>query len=283
MADILFVKKTPLPTFFFRRFSRIYPALLVYVIAATILFRNDPVLHNGPLAAVLALTFLLNYAVYFSHSVAMLEHLWSICVEEHAYLLLAAFRKILGNRATAIWVIGILGVASLINGAVQPHFLGGGRPHYNFRSDASVCMIFLSAVAFLTLRERKIRAWVAPVALAGATLLRFAPWAWASLVVSPLCLIIAANAIDQSYGLLKSSFAIKPLRLMGLWSYSIYLWQQPAFEYLMSHRGWWLLPVMLVAALASFYLVEQPARWFLNTHDPFNARRKAGKAFAASS
>jgi len=50
---------------------------------------------------------------------------------------------------------------------------------------------------------------------------------------------------------------------MGLWSYSIYLWQQPFTKVLHA----WPLPVKLAltmaAALASFYFVEAPLRRYL--------------------
>ena len=42
MAEILFVQRSPLPTFFFRRFSRIYPGLLVFVLGASLLFADTP-------------------------------------------------------------------------------------------------------------------------------------------------------------------------------------------------------------------------------------------------
>ena len=51
---------------------------------------------------------------------------------------------------------------------------------------------------------------------------------------------------------------------MGLYSFSIYLWQQPLIR--LSEKGhvWLALICLAVCSAASFYLVEQPARRFLN-------------------
>jgi peptidoglycan/LPS O-acetylase OafA/YrhL len=60
--------------------------------------------------------------------------------------------------------------------------------------------------------------------------------------------------------------AAAPLRMLGLWSFSIYVWQQP-FYLLSKYHG---MPHVLGLALAvacgvaSFYLVEQPSRTWLN-------------------
>src|SRR4051812_8780370 len=51
------------------------------------------------------------------------------------------------------------------------------------------------------------------------------------------------------------------LMRVGIWSYSIYLWQQPLAKF---EGSLWLRPVSLavaiILALVSFYCIEQPAR-----------------------
>src|SRR5262249_31327223 len=87
MADILFVESCPLPEFFRRRFSRIFPGMAAFVglvWAAT--FWSSYAFK--PLAAAFALTFTLNYAMVVGHGVAVIENLWSLCIEEHAYAFL---------------------------------------------------------------------------------------------------------------------------------------------------------------------------------------------------
>lgn len=69
MAEILFVQKLHLPTFFVRRFSRSYPALLFFVAAMSALGAVLWVLKGRstiePWMALSALTFTLNYTQVF--------------------------------------------------------------------------------------------------------------------------------------------------------------------------------------------------------------------------
>jgi Acyltransferase family len=57
MAEILFIKRVSLPAFYLRRFSRVYPGLLAFVVLAALFFHSTPI-HAGILAVLSALTFL---------------------------------------------------------------------------------------------------------------------------------------------------------------------------------------------------------------------------------
>jgi peptidoglycan/LPS O-acetylase OafA/YrhL len=78
---------------------------------------------------------------------------------------------------------------------------------------------------------------------------------------------LAVNLINGAPGSITSIFSCRPLRQLGLWSFSIYLWQQPF--YLLVHRNG--LPKSIGIALAiavgilSYYLIEKPVRKYLNT------------------
>lgn len=255
MAEILFVRKTPLLPFFYRRFSRIYPALLFYVIISTVFSQFSPY-PQGMLAAFLALTFTINYAVFYTHSVAFLEHLWSICVEEHAYALLAWIRGLAAHSAIAMMLA--VGLAALANGIIKPEALGGERPYFFIRTDVAIAGIFLSAAAHLWFRERAPIPFSAPLALLAAIGCKF------SLIgLAPLFLAIAVSTVDATP--LRRGFEWAPLRQLGQWSYSIYLWQQIPYKYhVLGVASWALIPPLIVAALVSYYLVERPAREWLN-------------------
>lgn len=278
MADILFFRRMALPTFLFRRFSRIYPALLVYVIAETIVFR---IVYNpsGLFAAGLALTFLINYGIYFGHPVSWLNHIWSLCVEEHAYLALGLLRAALKRMDLVLAAIIVIGTLSLANKLTEPAFLGGGRQWYNFRTDASICLIFLSAAARVLLKDRDAPAWVPAAALLVACVTRFLPGPLPSLLISPLALMLAVNTLDSAPATLRRVLSWGPLRQIGLWSFSLYLWQQPGFTYRIEGVPLWIvLPPSLALGLASYYLVERPARRWLNARDPFVRRADEAKA-----
>ena len=60
-----------------------------------------------------------------------------------------------------------------------------------------------------------------------------------------------------------------PLRLLGIWSYSIYLWQQPFlthnyFAYFGDDRNVISFIAAIATGVASFYLFENPIRTWLN-------------------
>lgn len=54
--------------------------------------------------------------------------------------------------------------------------------------------------------------------------------------------------------------------MLGLWSDSLYLWQQPFYKFV-DERGSEAVPILaavFACALASYYIVEKPARGWLN-------------------
>lgn len=271
MAEILFLRETPLPTFFLRRFSRIYPGLLCFVVIVSLAFWQTPHLH-GPLPALGALTFTLNYAMIYSHSVSLLDHIWSLCVEEHGYAVLAGVALLARRR---LWnppvVLLVLGATALVNGIVRADLLGQNHFFVFWRSDVQVAPIFLSAGLYLLLRGRPVSPWTAPAAL----FLGVAAELWGSnetvaFGLRTLLLALSVATIDSSLSRFRSLLESMPLRLLGLWSFSIYLWQQPFYK--LADHG--TLSVILAvvggcaAGLTSFYLVERPARRYLNRRWP---------------
>ena len=79
------------------------------------------------------------------------------------------------------------------------------------------------------------------------------------------CLALALVQMRHAPRLVLAALEHPLLMRVGLWSYSLYLWQQPFSRYdgsALEKSG--LLCLAVLAALASFYLVEQPARRALN-------------------
>jgi peptidoglycan/LPS O-acetylase OafA/YrhL len=271
MAEILFVRNTPLTSFFPRRFSRIYPAMFVLAFCM-LLWRiitasTDPT--NGQLAAAITLT--ANYAQFWTGRSQLLDHIWSLCIEEHIYILLGLLALVHRWRPLPVAAI-FLSVAflAIINGIFQTA-RGGGYYAVYWRTDVRGASILLGAASYLLLREKIPRA------------LNFA---WVPIALCTLAIVLNIRAVPDpiKYSIGTASLAIglvimhrspvfilkileHPLLLrIGVWSYSIYLWQQPFAK---EGEGGALVRAILlvasiVAALASFYIVEQPVRLYLN-------------------
>jgi peptidoglycan/LPS O-acetylase OafA/YrhL len=139
-----------------------------------------------------------------------------------------------------------------------------------WRTDVRGASLLYGAVAYLLL-ARTIPVWLAP------------SWMPMLLVLGGLALNLnpVPDPIKYSVGSIFFAVALMLMQrapakvivalenrwlvLIGTWSYSLYLWQQP-FAMSTSSLGLHmaLLPAAFGVALVSFYCVEQPARRFLN-------------------
>lgn len=290
MGRILFVNKFPLPKFFFRRATRILPALTVFVTLYWIVsaFLGPPY-SLSPVWLVAAVTFTFNYLVLFTHSTGWFDHIWSLCVEEHAYFLLGGL-VILFSRSlrTAIWVTGGLALAMMANGVESSLVLHQSYETVYHRSDVHIASIFISVAIFLALRTQLNEAWlrrlVLPLflfSLVGgvAFSLNMMPYA-VNYTAGTICLAVAVALVDIAAGPVTRLIANPVFTRFGLWSYSIYLWQQPFYKLHEKYPGYTVLLCLagIACGIASYYLIERPMRRGLNASWPrveaFLARRK---------
>lgn len=276
MAEILFVRKVPLALFFVRRGSRIYPALLAYVIVISIAAAGTAYAH-GIVAALSALTFTINYGMIFGHQVALLDHIWSLCVEEHAYIVLAGVALLHRHgRVSAGPIIALLSCAAITSGAIGHYVFGQPILDTIWRSDVAAAGIFLAGWAWLHYRRRKVSSWFPIAALVLAVACRLTSEYIVMFGVSPFLLAVAVATVDQAPDFLKSKILSSTiLRKLGALSYSLYLWQQPFYK--LHHDGQSsltiLLPLAFLLALLSYNLIEQPARSMINRYYDRHARQ----------
>jgi peptidoglycan/LPS O-acetylase OafA/YrhL len=272
MAEILFLKRTRLPTFYLRRFSRVYPGLFAFVVLAALLFHATPI-HAGILAVLSALTFTLNYAMIYFHHTGIFDHIWSLCVEEHSYLMLGALAYVerhIEARAARLLIL-LIGMAALINGVVQSRIFGRHYFEVYWRTDVQCAPIFLAASFFLFTRrlDRKRLVWLSPLFMTLALFFKSALFGSdVSYSAGTLFLSLSVSVLDAAPELLKRALSIAPLRQIGVWSYSIYLWQQPFYKLKGTMPAYWIVPGVVVSSLLSFYIVERPIRTFLNAQIP---------------
>jgi peptidoglycan/LPS O-acetylase OafA/YrhL len=276
MAEILFVEKAPLKTFYARRFSRIYPAMAVCV--AIIFFAFLPTaLRFKPAFVFSDLTFSYNYFAANGHRADPVDHIWSLCVEEHAYLLLGLFALLARARPkTAAVLIAGLALASMVDGAVSDLVFRQSWFNAYWRTDSHIASVLLPAVLYMVTRRGgryaigRLPAWLAPVCgLAGAALFCEAVDYGVSYTLGASLLAVAVCAVDAAPAWLRNGLSSRVLTRAGVLSYSVYLWQQPFYSVL-THgphtlpRALPLLAGAVAAGVASFHLLERPARQFLN-------------------
>ncbi|WP_404713476.1 acyltransferase family protein [Sphingomonas sp. MMS24-J13] len=279
MAEILFEKQFPLGKFISRRFSRIFPALLAFVIVLMIATRLTiwPV-ESQPVAvstAASVLTFTYGYlrdvVVLPQH---ILEHTWSLAVEEHAYFILA-FVAFLGRKhiaRPAVFIL-IIALASIIDGSLRTYAFHQDYYQAYWVTDSKLSSIFLPA--FIYLHRDTLISWLgrgAPIAAIiaggiGVLLFYHNVPTVVTYTLAPLMFGISMACLPVAHEWLIAVLENRVVRQIGLMSYSIYLWQQP-FMALGEQKGLLvrlalLVPVLGCAAI-SYYGVERPARRWLN-------------------
>jgi peptidoglycan/LPS O-acetylase OafA/YrhL len=283
MAEILFVREMPLGIFFFRRFSRVYPALLIFVLVNMAIFSSTPLAPD--LAAVFAaLSFTLNYLIVTTHTfISIFDHIWSLCVEEHSYLLLGLLAFSLrgaGNRFVGLSIL-LLGLTALANGILQYDVYAQDPFVVFWSSQVAAAPILISAALFLLIGQRSYGLpveWLVPlIFFSGLATRLFADVAWLFFGVKTLLLAISVCSIESATRFSKILFEGSAIRRLGRMSFSIYLWQQPFYVLARLDRLAELpaLAIAICLGLLSYYLIEQPARTGLNAWFAKSKRQNA--------
>lgn len=273
MARILFIKEVDFPTFYRRRISRIAPSMAAFVIAMVTWFalsgkQIDWTQVFG------ALTFTNNYVQVSTpdHYGIPMGHIWSLSVEEHSYIALSLIALLSRRRIfKADRAVGVSALAMIACAFVYWGMFSDARLATSLRlhSEVAALGIFASSFLVITWRSRKPSAHfvVVPCLI---MLSIVASW-WSvpaaiKVVVGCSALALAINLLDQSPRWIHAMLEVAPLRKLGTWSFSLYLWQQPF--YLMAYRGD-MHPALAISlgigfGVAAYHLIENPARAYLN-------------------
>lgn len=292
MARLLFIRQVPFGEFYRRRVARVFPAAYVFV-AAMVLINLLAGMDISAWEVATAVTFTNNYwSVNAKDAVMPFGHLWSLSVEEHSYVLLSLV-AVAGRRGwlNAKWTVGFLAaVFAALGFYYWERYSGSQRYAMSLHTEVSAFGIFASAFLALHFAHRPLRvlpSLVVPGLLAAGIL---AHW-WsvpgpARLVFGVGCFCLAINLLEGAHPAVHRILSVRPLRQLGLWSFSLYIWQQP-FYLMVAHRGmnpWLGLCLGLLCGLASFYLIENPVRLWLNRKwsgskdHPLPAAPRAGPA-----
>jgi len=260
-----------LPRFYLRRTLRIFPPyylfLLVLVVIQTIGFIS---LNPGDL--IHALSYTSNYHQQRSWPVA---HTWSLAVEEQFYLLWPALLLLLGKRKGLVVALAFLLMAPFIRIAIWeglPGINGGIGQRFETVADSIAAGCLLAGI------RGRLHSWpvyrralaskaivVAIVIVLAGNAMHDHPVAHFSLGYSLMNVGIAFCidwCLTNDTGRVGQALNCQPVVMIGVMSYSIYLWQQ-VFLDRYSHSFLCSFPVnLLLAALASilsYYLCEKPS------------------------
>jgi peptidoglycan/LPS O-acetylase OafA/YrhL len=274
MAQILFVEQAGLRSFYYRRFARVWPTIAVMVI---LLLAASKALHKDwvyPSGALEGLTYTYNYMAAAGHRLPMLDHLWSLCIEEHSYIFLGLLALLVRRFPGLLWpALGLTILANMLDGAISTYLLKQDYFQAYWRTDVRMASILLGVAAFLAKRQGRLRLagpWPVVLLIAGWCLnIGFVPDP-IKYSLGSLCLALAVANIDLDGLGVKRALSHPIMVWVGLISFSLYVWQQP-FAAVTPHSatdGVALFAAALIAALGSFYVVEGPARRWLNGHPP---------------
>ncbi len=272
MSNILFIKRMNLTDFYVRRFSRVIPALVVFLIAAGIL--SMLLKYDFSVKELIAsLFFIRTYypvePVYFTSPVPT-GHLWSLSVEEHSYILMSLLSVLLIASRKVAWVLlGIFAVSIAVNVYNNLTMDALEFKYSLIRTESTIGFIAFSAAYNLIKKEHGIT--LPPHMPAILVLLAFfcyldsAPL-WMTYLLCPVLLGVSVNHLTESAPVVQKLLSQPPLRWIGVLSYSIYLWQQIFYKLYYAIPGGVISGFILSISFgaASFYFLENPVRQWLN-------------------
>lgn len=278
--------------FYARRVRRIFPALLVVLVACLVvgwnsLFAHEFMLLGKHVAASAA--FVSNVVYQFEGGYFDLKsiekpllHLWSLAIEEQFYLVwplvLWATKRLatLSGRDSAIRLFQVAGFAcalslllSFVLTLTYPQFVFYFLPTRAWELCAGALLVALPSI------QRRI--WIELLASAGMIGIAVAAiffnhdivypgWAAGIPVIGAMAIIAAGPHSWVS----QKCLALPPLIHLGKWSFSAYLWHWPML-YFVRTLGWeitfpwisWAVVLLSIFfAALTFHFIEQPARRF---------------------
>ena len=273
MSNILFMERMHLRDFYIRRFSRIMPALIVFLCAAfavSVLLKYDFEISEFIASLFFIRTYYPVVPAYFSTDLPT-GHLWSLNVEEHAYIIMSLLSVIfIARTRLASLLLGIYALSVTLNFYNYFHLPSPEFEHSLIRTESAIGFIAFSA-AYNLLRIKysiKIHPQLPLILflLALVCYLDAAP-IWLTFLLSPVFLGIAVNHLVEATKSIQKVLTVKPLRWLGILSYSIYLWQQIFYKLYYALPGGAITGFVLsiLVGAGSFYIIETPLRRAINT------------------
>jgi peptidoglycan/LPS O-acetylase OafA/YrhL len=274
MSNLLFIKRTKITTFYKRRISRVFPVYFVFLslICGVSYLLELSSEHENYFYNLFFLRTYYPVSPDLWNTGIPIGHLWSLTVEEHCYILLsiiAVIRVLIGKE---YFLLIVLGSSSILLHYLYIKFSDSAPENFFLKTEINASHVLLSAGYFLIKKnfEHLVPPWLPIITffLSIFCYTNYAPW-YSSWLISPFLLAFTVNHLDLTPGFIKSFLSIEPIRLLGVWSFSIYIWQQPFFIYLrhgeeFPYNNVLLLFISILIGALSFYYFENPSRKYLN-------------------
>ncbi len=249
--------------FYFRRFLRLWPALIAMV--AVFYYLSG----FGMKEWLPAIFYIANFTRMTEHPYpAALGHTWSLAVEEQFYLvwpfLLLFFLRTQKPIRAMLFVI-----AAVCLWRVYLYWINAGYWRIYNGPDMRLDQLLLGAcVAFCSVSTLKRLGRLWPIAVAVLAYAMFhedrdAPYefVWRMQGISVASAILIAKAASDHGGWLTKMLEFKPLAGLGVISYAFYLWHYPIlYFYIFDYGKIACLGATILFAWGSWILVERPIR-----------------------
>lgn len=273
MSRILFIKRTPILTFYRRRIARILPVFWLYVV---LVFIGGVVfLHKfNEDSFVSTILFARSYYPerHIFHSYLPIGHVWSLNVEEFSYLFLSFVAMFFATIVKVFRVTVLAAFSCVVLFFLYKYLpLDSATPFY-LRPEVAAFPLLLSSSVFLLNHNRPINAHplfpvlslIAPIFIVFIRGSYFFDY-----IVVSFLLAASVNTLHLAPDWFLGFLSSRILTWFGVCSYSIYLWQQIFFFAERYYPDvWYKRPVAALCAIMlgylSFRFYEKPMRAWLS-------------------
>lgn len=264
-----------LSAFYARRMLRLYPALVavcLFCVAVEIAVGGH---HARAVAegAVAALLYIANIWIYGGHGTVLLQHTWTLALEEQFYvcwplLLIIALR----SRRRAQFALLVLCLGAWVALIEAPAHGELSFIRYTYVRAAGLPLGCLLAFAMPMLRRfpRLARTFAVAgmcfllVAALSGSLLPSGMFDGSSVSLGAVAAVPVVGAFALPHpGRLGGLFSVAPARWVGLRSYAIYLWHFPLLQLVLAHSTRRLSREEAIILVAAATLIVSEASWRL--------------------
>jgi len=260
-SRLLCEEKIDLRAFYIRRFFRLMPCAWAYLLALAVV---GAVVHAKIIGsdAWSCIFFIRNYIPnHETASTMRTGHFWSLSLEEQFYLAWPPLLALLSRKRSFVLAgAGILACA-IFRFFHWQQYSGG---FMNLRTEVRIDALLFGCIFALVLQRSELRQWLADrsvliLAVASPLALRYI-YSYHALIPAAesaiLTLIVVCTSLRPSC-LLSRALEWKHLKLLGLISYSLYVWQQGML--FISHAEPYGALFLPLVAIMSYSLIERPS------------------------